>query len=212
MNEATAFQFRSVPDGIGPSSLRSLGAQFSKHQPRYCTEPPDRFAQSIPWEAAIKKILVAMDFSPGCARAGERSAAIAGERGAALTILHVVDVNALALVGSAADLMKCLWEKGLAQLTQLSRTLPTLVQVQTIIEEGLPWEVIVEKSPGFDLLVLGQKHGHARRKIFSRHTTQRVLLNSSCPVLVVDDFTANDAKKKDFKTHGPALPRILIRF
>jgi nucleotide-binding universal stress UspA family protein len=129
---------------------------------------------------------VATDFSPSCAKALERAVAVAGQSHAALTILHVIDVNTNTSIGTAADLMKSLWTNGAARLHEVSSSLPQQVKAQTVLEEGLPWEVLVEKSRDFDLLILGQNNTRRRWSVFSQQTAQRVLLNSACPVLVID--------------------------
>jgi nucleotide-binding universal stress UspA family protein len=75
---------------------------------------------------------------------------------------------------------------------QMSRLASVLAEkhfeFQTIIEEGLPWERIVEKSQGFDLIVLG-KQAARRAKIFSQQTVRRVMQDAACPVVVVSGLS-----------------------
>src|SRR5689334_19927392 len=91
-------------------------------------------------EQAAKSILVATDFSAASSKAIEQAVAIARQEGSFVTILHVIDVNARRTVGTAADLMKSLWERGEAQMSEISRSLPRGVRADTVLEEGLPWE------------------------------------------------------------------------
>ena len=136
-------------------------------------------------ERRVRNILVPTDFSPASSKALECAVALANQCKAALSILHVVDINSQAKSGSAQDLMRRLWEEGAAQVAQLAWRLSSEVEAQTILAEGLPWEVIVEKSQDFDLLVLGQSRAATGGKLFSQHTAQRVIKSSSCPVMVV---------------------------
>jgi nucleotide-binding universal stress UspA family protein len=134
---------------------------------------------------SVRKILVPTDFSPASAHAVTHAVALASQCNASLTVLHVVDINTQAQSGSAQTLMKTLWEKGVTNIKDLVWSLSNRVGVQTMLEEGLPWEVIVEASHNFDLLVLGRSHSERRMNLFSQHTGQRVLENSCCPVMVL---------------------------
>jgi nucleotide-binding universal stress UspA family protein len=113
--------------------------------------------------------------------------ALAGEHNADLTFLHVVDVNARAELGSADLLMRHLWEKATAQMQQLVSSLDARFKTETAIEEGLPWDEIVERSRDYDLVVLSR--GRPRRiwNPFSHHTVERVTERAACPVAVVTE-------------------------
>lgn len=142
---------------------------------RLAAQPPPR----------IGRVLVATDFSAGGIRAVEVAAELARECGAALTVLHVVDIGVPAVFGTAAELMGCLRRKAEVESRRLALGLGEQVEGRTEIEEGLPAEVIVEKSKGFDLVVLGRKRAGTRRGWFSRHTVERVMRDACCPVVVV---------------------------
>lgn len=129
----------------------------------------------------VSKILVAVDFSPASAKVLDSAVRMGNQFNARVTLLHVIDINQQAGSGSAEDLMRDLWAEGAEQIGRLS----SKVDAQTMLEEGLPWEVIVEKSHDFDLLVLGQNPGRRGWKLFSRQTTKRVIENSECSVMVV---------------------------
>jgi len=134
---------------------------------------------------AIGTILVPTDFSFASARAVEQAVALANQCEAALTILHVIDVNAPATVGTAAELVRVLWEAGSARMAELAWSLSGKVQAHTRLTEGLPWEVIVEQSRRSDLIVMARHQGRNHWKPFSRHTARQVLDKATCPVLVV---------------------------
>jgi len=133
----------------------------------------------------LKKILAATDFSPISTRSIAWAALIAAQCGAALSILHVINVNSRVSSGTAHEFMKTLWEDASAQMQRLASSLSEQMRAETMLSEGLPWEEIVEKSRHFDLLVLGQSRPRTRFKIFSSHTARRVLQYSQCPVLLI---------------------------
>jgi len=138
----------------------------------------------------IKRILVPTDFSAASSMAVERAVAIANQCNATLTILHVIDINAQAepdRCGSAEALMKHLWGEGSARMGQLAWSLCGRVEAQTAVQEGLPWEEIVERSRDFDLVLLGENRARKRWNFFSKRTARRVLENAACPVMLVRD-------------------------
>jgi nucleotide-binding universal stress UspA family protein len=135
-----------------------------------------------------KRILVPTDFAPCSAQAVEHAVILAGEGAANVTLLHIINVNppdSADWTGPAQTLMERLWTDGCAQMLRLARVLSGRgVEPRTIIEEGLPWEQIVEKSRSFDLVVLG-KNPSRRWNLFSQHTVQRVMKDADCSVVVV---------------------------
>ncbi len=133
-----------------------------------------------------------IDFSPSSAEAVECAVTIANQCNAALTLLHVVDINAQARSGSAEELMQRLWGEGSTRMRQLAWSLGSRVEAQTTLEEGLPWYRIVEKSRAFDLLILGKSRAKTGRKLFSKRTAQRVIENAGCPVMVVHDSSPHE--------------------
>jgi universal stress protein E len=151
----------------------------------------NRFGQSTQSPGArIRRILVPVDFSPASTKAIRVAVGMANQCNAALTILHVIDVNAKHAAGGsgpAERLMKRVWEDGSAQMARLAWSLCGQVEAQTKVEEGLPWEEIVGKSADFDLLVLGKNSARAGWKPFSKRTARRVIENAACPVVVVNE-------------------------
>jgi nucleotide-binding universal stress UspA family protein len=166
-----------TPPGETAASARRVGHSVSDGKPTN-------------GERRIRKVLVATDFSPSSVKAVEHAAALANQCDATLTILHVIDINAQATPGKsgvAAELMKDPWAGGFAKMGQMAWSLCGRVDAQTAMQEGLPWEEIVNKSREVDVLVLGRSRARAGGKLFSEHTVQRVIENSACPVLVVRD-------------------------
>jgi nucleotide-binding universal stress UspA family protein len=136
----------------------------------------------------VKKVLVATDFSPSGREAVECAVAIANQCGAVLTVLHVIDVNAQAgpgESGKADRLMKRLWDESSSRMGQLAWSLSGRVEARTVVQEGLPWDEIVEMSRDHDLVVLGKSQAKRGWKLFSPHTSRRVIDQAACPVMVV---------------------------
>ncbi len=131
---------------------------------------------------------MATDFSPSSDKAVAWAFALADQCGSAVTVFHVVDVNAQARgfeSGVAGDLMGRLWGEASAGMDRLALPMGGDITARTEVEEGLPWESIVEKSRDFDLVILGNGGGKRTAKFFSRRTAQRVAENAPCPVLIV---------------------------
>ena len=178
------------PPGQGPESTLDRVEPLLEAKGR-ATAAPNLEVDSTPrkgTELGIRKILVPTDFSPESGKAFEQAAVLAEQFGANLSILHVIDINAppdVAEAGGARGHMQRLWDEGAAQVGRLAASLRGRVQARTLLEEGLPWERIVELSSDFDLLVLGKSRSQHRWKLFSRQTAHRVLQESACPVMVV---------------------------
>jgi hypothetical protein len=84
-------------------------------------------------------------------------------------------------------MMERLWEKGRVEMGQLATRLEGRVDARAELEEGLPAEIIVDKSKAYDLVVVGKKRSHGRWSLFARHTAPRVAREAFCPVLVVGE-------------------------
>ena len=137
----------------------------------------------------VRRIIVATDFSESSARAIKQAVVLAHQTNAALTILHVIDINPPAAsihCGPADDLMRQLWVTGAAELARLKKSLEqTHVTVQVLLLEGLPCETIVESSSGFDVLVINKPDIKSPWNFFSKHTARRVAERAQCAVHVV---------------------------
>lgn len=146
---------------------------------------PEAFPNQADSEWHIRKILVPTDYSKTFAGVIRRAVAIACQCRAALTVLHVVDINAASESGSAENLMKRLWDESSSRMAELACSLTGQVDTQTRLVEGLPSEVIIEMSSEFDLMVIGNSRGTRRWNPFGKHTARRVIENAVCPVVVV---------------------------
>jgi nucleotide-binding universal stress UspA family protein len=176
-----------MPAGYQDDLLNPAGRRSSA-SPTTGDRPPEQGDR--PRGHLVRKILVPTDFSPRSTIAVNRAVVLANQCDAVLTILHVIDANAQPAgveSGTAEDLMKYLWSEGAARMGQLAWSLCGQVEAQTTLEEGLPWETIVEKSRGYDLLILGTARARSGWKLFSKQTARRVIENADCPVMVVRD-------------------------
>src|ERR1017187_4073178 len=157
----------------------------------------------------IRTILVPTEFSARSLEAVGRAAVLARHHDATVTILHVIDINppsAPTHVGAAGDLMRQLWATGIAGLRRLTESLAQeQTKVRARILEGLPAEVIIENSSGFDLLVIGEQCPKSAWHLFSRHTARRVIEGAVCPVMMVHQQT--DRVGPTFFAKGHRGPR-----
>ena len=157
----------------------------------------------------IRTILVPTEFSARSLEAVARAAVLARHHDATVTILHVIDINppsALTHAGTAQDLMRQLWATGVAGLRRLTESLAQeQTKVRARILEGLPAEVIIENSSGFDLLVIGEQCPKSAWHLFSRHTARRVIEWAVCPVMMVHQQT--DRVGPTFFAKGHRGPR-----
>jgi nucleotide-binding universal stress UspA family protein len=149
--------------------------------------PANATSQST--EDPFARILVAVDFSPASSQAVRFAAKLARAKNARLTLLHVMDINptaASAHMGSADRLMADLWSEASDQMSQVTRELADAhIPTESIIAEGLPWELISDYADHFDVLVMGKSAPRHGWQHFAKHTGRRVLETTACPVLTV---------------------------
>ena len=176
-----------APQEINPPSGgdgRELGVATKIQSPRPSESQAHYSGRDQRVPTRIRKILVPTDFSPASTVAVKRAVALANQCGATLTILHIIDINPQG-AGTADNLMKGLWSEASAEMGRLAWSLCGQVEAQTMLQEGLPWEEIVEKSKDFDLVIVGKSRANKRWKLFSKHTAECVAENAACPVMVV---------------------------
>lgn len=142
-------------------------------------------------------ILVPTDFSPPSRAAIEAATSLAGQLGAELTVLHVVEPQFAAYGGMpllpVVNFASEAEQAARGALRELEKDLEGKVKLTTTVRHGSPWREVLEEVTACDadLIVIGT-HGHtglARALIGS--TAEKVVRMSSVPVLTV---------------HGPAQP------
>jgi len=139
----------------------------------------------------MKHIIVALDFSHHADRAYERAFMLAKEHKAELTILHVINDNLVGYEDGDGTLVKTFMEKAGRMVERYTAPLAPEIKsrIKTQIVIGKAWEEIIaaaDKS-GADLIVIGLHHINPMKDIFLGTTAERLIRNSTKPVLVVRD-------------------------
>jgi nucleotide-binding universal stress UspA family protein len=149
----------------------------------------------------VRRILVAIDFSPSAALALEWARTLARACGAEVTLLHVVDLGAtwVPLSGPAvfpapvpAEAAKEVGELAQASLDALAPGAPEVTQ--RIVRTGHPREAIAAaaREVGADLIVVGSHGRRGVSQLFMGSVAEHVVRHAPVPVLVVrnHDLTA----------------------
>lgn len=149
--------------------------------------------------AGIKQILVATDFSETSAAAVHQAAELAELLHAQLTVLHVVE-EPFGYVGEMHAYLPEVdaFRKTLndAARTQLDKVLTTdeaaRWHARRLLRIGTPYVEIVRlaKDQGMDLIVVGTHGRGALSHLILGSVAEKVVRNSSCPVLTVPRVTA----------------------
>jgi nucleotide-binding universal stress UspA family protein len=136
----------------------------------------------------IRKILIAHDLSRRSSVALERAAQLAGQTGAVLDILHVVEDD---LPAAVVDRRKV---EARAVVTDDLSALPELakIKVETVVIAGKDYTDILDwaEKSGVDLILLGVHREDALRSIVVGTTAERLIGFGSRPVLVVKKLPA----------------------
>jgi nucleotide-binding universal stress UspA family protein len=139
------------------------------------------------------KILLAGDGSEGAAKAAKVAIEIAEMTNSKLYIVHVVPtptVKQMALMTSMNE------EEVMAKYVTSGETLlkgykeaalEYDLKVETILEKSIPSEgvISVAKANEVDLIVIGSKGTAGGRRAGMGSNTERIVVNSGCPVIVV---------------------------
>lgn len=139
------------------------------------------------------KVLLAVDGSSGSARAATAAMEIAEMTKSKLYILHVIPLPVVEQFSLMSDtssevILAKYEEKGRKLLDGYKKAAAEYnVEVETILDRGAPSERIVSqaKSTGSDLIVIGFEGATGGSKAGLGSATERVMLGTVCPVLVV---------------------------
>jgi nucleotide-binding universal stress UspA family protein len=149
--------------------------------------PPASGAETL----RLKKLLVPIDFSPSSIKALHYAVSLAGQFGASIHLLHVVESAATLSALSAMKLAVSdeeMAQRARDQLRLLAeREIGDAAPVHAEVRVGKPFQEIVAlaKKQGIDCVVIAT-HGYTGLKhAVMGSTTERVVRHSSCPVLVV---------------------------
>lgn len=145
----------------------------------------------------FRHLLVPTDGSEISGRAVEQAVALASALGARVRFLHVQNNYPISLVGVGelveASTIEALVEAAGKRADAILRDATTVAEKagvpceRTTVMNPLPHKAILEEADasGCDLIVMGSHGRRGLEGLLIGSETQRVLLASSCPVLVV---------------------------
>jgi len=146
----------------------------------------------------IARILVPTDGSPGALEAAAYARDLARAFGAAVTILHVVEIPQVPLsptaLAAVPQVRHDLVVAGQAILAMTEETFSqTGVAVHTELREGLVAETIVEVAAqgGYDLIVIGSRGKGGIGRLLLGSVSEAVARDAPCPVLIVRKGTTS---------------------
>ncbi len=154
---------------------------------------------------ALKKILVATDFSEPADAAVDYGRAFARTFGATLYLLHVVDDMYVRLGGDAyaavlPDLQEDVEREARQRLSRIAaQDDPQSLRVEAVITSGATAQAIVEyaEKENVQLIVVGTHGRGGVAKLLMGSVAERVVRTAHCPVLTVRrperDFVMPDA-------------------
>lgn len=141
----------------------------------------------------MKKMLMATDLSARSDRALERAVQISEARGAALTVVHVLDEG---LRPAAADAERAAAQKAIHDHVA---ALPVASGLRVAVEvvQGKKDAAVLGMAAktGADLVVLGVHREDAIKDMFRGKTVERVIRTAEVPVLVVRDRPTGPYKR-----------------
>lgn len=127
-----------------------------------------------------KKMLIATDGSDFSDAALKEGFGLAKAFGAEVTVVYVVDAL---LQGSARDDLSAVGQEALDKAKTFAENAE--VSVETEVLEGKVGGAIVEKSHGFDVVVLADRGRGKLRKLLLGSVSQTVLQQAKCSVLLI---------------------------
>jgi nucleotide-binding universal stress UspA family protein len=141
----------------------------------------------------MRRILVPVDFSDAARPVAEYARDMARDRGASLTLLHVVGVPSTPLdpaYGVAADpkILRDLQDGAARGLEELAESVRKAgVPVETKVLLGAPSREIVRaaREGGADLVVIGTHGRTGLRHVFLGSVAENVVRLCPCPVLTL---------------------------
>jgi nucleotide-binding universal stress UspA family protein len=144
-------------------------------------------------EVKVTRVLSPTDFSPGAEPALRWASSIAKAFGAALVLLHVLDLNIAAMAGlppsmgmmtMTEDLLKQMRSEANAEMERLSKSYP---DAKVLVREGSPRPAILEVAEELkaDMIVMGTHGRTGLAHVFFGSVAEHVVRNAKVPVLTV---------------------------
>ena len=141
---------------------------------------------------AIRRIVLATDFSDNSMRAFPLGQSLAARLGARVTLMHVVErfpIDAMLGKELTRDTSTRLMERARSRLTELSESLrkKSGFQADIMVRFGTPFAEIARGAKALDAsLIVLATHGYAGFKhVYLGSVAERVVRHAHCPVLVV---------------------------
>jgi len=144
-------------------------------------------------DAAIKRVLVPTDFSPGADGALRWGMVLAEKFGAELVFLHVLDLSLGALAGLPSDVAAIPAVDELARLVRaeatdgMAKLASRYPQARTLILEGSPRGMILQVAgeESASLIVMGTHGRSGLSHVVFGSVAEHVVRHSRAPVLTV---------------------------
>jgi len=162
----------------------------------------------------MKNIEMATDLSARSDRALESAVALARQRGAKLTVVHVVD-------GELPQILADAQETAAKQAVQkhvdtLSTDGGPDVSIAVVFGRGYASILDVSDKVGADLIVLGVHRKDALKDIFRGTTAERVIRAGEVPVLLVSDRSSGPYRRimvgVDFSVYSRRAVEFAVKF
>jgi nucleotide-binding universal stress UspA family protein len=142
---------------------------------------------------AIRRVLVPIDGTEGSIRAVRFAADLAESAGASITLLHVYDASAVAIMGmsalSGAEVDDAIARVSAAFLEKARKEalVRAPLEVRTLSKVGHPSDEIVDlaEAEGADLIVVGSRGLSSFQGLLVGSVSDRVVHRAPCPVTVV---------------------------
>jgi nucleotide-binding universal stress UspA family protein len=141
----------------------------------------------------LNSLLVPVDFSPSSKSAFQKALALATHENPVVILLHVIDTAVIDLVaaselGSKDDVVARLRERAQRELASYITPPDKVVEVQTMVCEGVPFLEIIRKAEELlvDAIVMGKygTRGSIEKLLFGT-TAERVIRGSTRPVITL---------------------------
>ncbi|HEY0656492.1 MAG TPA: universal stress protein [Chryseosolibacter sp.] len=144
----------------------------------------------------MKKILVPFDFSKTAVNAFRFAVDVALQSKGTIYLLHVIELPVIndpvimPVMTFEQDFLKTLRDKAVAQFDKVIAKYATGVKVSKNVEFGSPARTINDfaNKQGVDLIVMGSHGASGLREIFIGSNAEKVVRNSSIPVLIFKNY------------------------
>ena len=162
---------------------------------------PARAPDAAPIGALFTRVLCAVDFSPVSLKAFALAESLAGEAGARLCVMHVLEpvsvFEPVAAAGAEAAVGADVRRDARHRLEELiSGDTRAFTDVAEVVAAGKPYREILREASDqrSDLIVIGAHGGRLGLPAFGS-TTNHVVREATCPVLTVHESHSGSAER-----------------